>query len=257
MSFVGILQFVVYILILIWLLKKKYGEKYSWKSLLRFWACGAVSLLIGISLPLQKDMFYGLKNPLLIGFVTAFLMAGLLEEVLKYLMFRLAIFKNKEVVTWMDAIIAAVFVGAGFGMTEALNNVLGGAVNILRAFVPMHLFFQFVMGYFYGKARVTKQKKYDVYALVVPILLHTVFDMFILGILSVVSPEDLGGKTVEQLQNMPYGNYILVMGVALVVIVAVSFVALIVTAVKISKWKKRGEKQELLAEPVAKTEEAV
>ena len=29
MSFVGILQFVVYILILIWLLKKKYGEKYS------------------------------------------------------------------------------------------------------------------------------------------------------------------------------------------------------------------------------------
>jgi hypothetical protein len=61
----------------------------------------------------------------------------------------------------------------------------------------------------------------------------------------------------EQLQNMPYGNYILVMGVALVAVVAVSFVALIVTAVKISKWKKRGEKQELLAEPVAETEEAV
>ncbi len=44
MSFVGILQFVVYILILIWLLKKKYGEKYSWKSLLRFWASTSCSV---------------------------------------------------------------------------------------------------------------------------------------------------------------------------------------------------------------------
>ena len=254
MSFVGILQFAVYILILVWLLKKKPGEKYSWKSMLRFWFCGAVALLIGIFLPLQKDLFYGM-NPLLTGFLTAFLLAALIEEVLKYLLFRLAIFRNKEVVTWMDAIIAAVFVGAGFGMMEALNYVLGGAVNILRAFVPMHLFFQFVMGYFYGKARVTKQKKYDVYALAVPILLHTLFDMFILGILSVVSPEDLSGKTVEQLQSLPYFNSIMAMGVALIVVVVLSFVALIVSAVKISKWKKNGEKLELLSDAPAPQEE--
>ena len=41
MTFVGILQFVIYILILVWLLKKKSGEKYSRKSMLRFWVCGA------------------------------------------------------------------------------------------------------------------------------------------------------------------------------------------------------------------------
>lgn len=256
MSFIGILQFVVYILILVWVLRKKSGEKFSKKTLARFLVCGIIAALINVFLPLEGDIFFGM-NPLAAGFLTAFLAAGLVEEVLKYLMFRLAIFKNKEVGTWLDAMIAAVFVAAGFGMLEDVGYVMGGDANILRAILPMHLLFQLVMGYYYGKARVTGQKKYHVYSLVVPILLHTVFDMFVIALLSIVGDSaTLSSLDADQLQNLPYYNYIVPLAAAEVVVVVLSLIALILAARKLSTWKKNGEKQERLSSLPASTEEA-
>lgn len=255
MSFIGILQFAVYILILVWILKKKSGEKFSGKSLARFLACGAIAALIGVYLPLPHNAFQGM-NPLATGFLNAFLMAAVLEEVLKYLMFRLAILKNREVGSWMDAMIAAVFVGAGFGMLEDIGYVIGGEVNIVRALVPMHLFFQLVMGYYFGKARVTKQKKYDVYALVVPILLHTVFDAFVLSLRAIVgNTASITAMNEEQLQNLPYYNYIVPLTAATIVVLVLGLVALILAARKLSAWKKNGEKLEALYDAPVSTEE--
>lgn len=248
MSFIGILQFVVYILILVWILRKKSGEKFTKKTLARFLLCGMVATLINVFLPTEGDTFFGM-NPLAAGFLTAFLFAGLVEEVLKYLMFRLAIFRNKEVANWMDAMIAAVFVGAGFGMLEDVGYVIGGDVNIFRAILPMHLLFQLVMGYYYGKARVTGQKKYHVYSLAVPVLLHTVFDMFVIALLSIVGDTSaLSGLDTEQLESLPYYNYIVPLAIAEIVVAVLFLIALIVAARKLSVWKKNGEKQELLTD---------
>lgn len=256
MSFIGILQFVVYILVLVWVLQKKSGEKFTWKALARFLVCGMIAVLINVFIPLEANQFYGM-NPLAAGFLTAFLTAGLIEEVLKYLMFRLAIFKNKEVVNWMDAIIAAVFVAGGFGLLEDVGYVIGGDVNVLRAILPMHLLFQLVMGYYFGKACVTGQKKYHVYALAVPVLLHTVFDMFVIALLSIVGDATtLSNLDAEKLQSLPYYGYIVPLAIAELVVAVVSLIALILAARKLSAWKKKSEKQELLASAPEQNEES-
>ena len=246
-----VVQFLVCFLILRWLLKKKPGEPYSKKTVVRFVLFGALSTVLNLVLmsvtPIEREMFFGM-NPVLSGFLTALITAALIEEVLKYLMFRLAVRSSREVVCWLDAIIAAIAVGVGFTLLEDITYLFDGGGTILRAVFPMHLLFQAVMGYYYGKARVTGQARYDVLSLAVPILLHTLFDMFLIGIMSVIEDQSdsLTGLTLEELKALPYGNYLMPMLVCAVVIAIVSLVALIQMLRKIGVWSGNGEKQEPL-----------
>ena len=246
-----IVEFLICFLILRWLLKKKTGAPYSKKTVIRFVLFGALSTVLNVVLmlvtPITPDMFYGM-NPILSGFLTALITASLIEEVLKYIMFRLAVRNSREVVCWLDAVIAAIAVGIGFTLLEDVTYLFEGGGTILRAVLPMHLLFQAVMGYYYGKARVTKQAKYDVLSLAVPILLHTVFDMFILGMMSIVGKsETLTSLTAEQLNALPYANYLIPMLVCAIVIMAVFLIALILMLRKVGVWSRNGEKQEPLA----------
>ena len=246
-----IVEFLICFLILRWLLKKKTGAPYSKKTVIRFVLFGALSTVLNVVLmlvtPITPDMFYGM-NPILSGFLTALITASLIEEVLKYIMFRLAVRNSREVVCWLDAVIAAIAVGIGFTLLEDVTYLFEGGGTVLRAVLPMHLLFQAVMGYYYGKARVTKQAKYDVLSLAVPILLHTVFDMFILGMMSIVGKsETLTGLTAEQFSALPYANYLIPMLVCAIVIMVVFLIALILMLRKVGVWSRNGEKQEPLA----------
>lgn len=250
MIFVALVQFIVCFLILAWLLKKKPGEPYSRKAVVKFVLFGAIGVVLWycltLVLPLEMDTFFGM-NPILSGFLTALITASLIEEIAKYIMFRLAIRKNPGLVCWLDAIIAAVAVGVGFTLLEDITYLFDGAGTILRAFVPGHLLFQGIMGYYYGKARVTKQFKYHVLSLVVPILVHTLFDMFIIGLMSIVGSTDaLTGLTEAQLASLPYYNYLIPMLVAAGVVIVGALIALILFLRKIAVWSREGEKQELL-----------
>lgn len=107
--------------------------------------------------------------------VDMFFGAGLLEEGLKFLTCRLAIRKEGMVRTWMDSVAAFAFVGITFEMIE--NVAFGGAelLNVIfRALSPVHFVFGVIMGYFWGKYRVTGLKRYGVLSLAVPVLYHTV-----------------------------------------------------------------------------------
>lgn len=231
--------------------EKKAGEPFSKKTVVRFVLFGAISTVLNVVLmlvtPIAPDMFFGI-NPILSGFLTALITASLIEEILKYIMFRLAVRKNQEVVCWLEAVIAAIAVGIGFTLLEDVTYLFEGGGTVLRAVLPMHLLFQAVMGYYYGKARVTKQAKYDVLSLAVPILLHTVFDMFILGMMSVVGKsETLTGLTAEQFNALPYANYLIPMLVCAIVIMVVFLIALILMLRKVGVWSRNGEKREPLA----------
>ena len=176
MILAALVQFVVCFLILRWLLKKKTGDAYSKRTVLRFVLFGAIGVVLwycsSLVLPLDADTFFGM-NPILSGFLTALITAALIEEIVKYIMFRFAIRKNQELVCWLDAIIACIAVGVGFTLLEDLTYLFDGAGTIVRAILPGHLLFQGLMGYYYGKARVTKQFKYHVLSLAVPILVYT------------------------------------------------------------------------------------
>ena len=251
MILVPIVQLAVCLLILRWLLKQKPGERFSKKAVWRFLLFGALSAIVLIALslasPIKKDAFFDL-HPLLSGFLTALLTAALLEEVLKYLFFRLAIRHHGEVRCWQDAILAAVIVAIGFTLLEDLTYLFDGG-SILRAFLPAHLLFQAVMGYFYGKARVTKQAKYHVLSLAVPILLHTLFDMFLIAIMSITGdPLAMANMTEKELFALPYAEWLFPLLACAAVVVVGTLIAMIVFAVKLHKWKINGEKQELLQE---------
>ena len=252
MILVALVQFAVCFLILVWLLKKKTGEPYSKKTVVKFVLFGAISVVLHFCLtqvlPLERDFFFGM-NPILSGFLTALITAALIEEIVKYILFRLAIWRNREVVCWLDVIIAAIAVGIGFTLLEDLTYLFDGAGTIFRAIIPAHLLFQAVMGYYYGKARVTKRFKYHVLSLVMPILIHTAFDMFIIGMMSIVGDINaVAGITEDQLASMPYYNYMTPMLVCAIVCIVAVVVGLILFLRQIAVWSKRGEKQELLNE---------
>lgn len=250
MILVALVEFAVCFLILAWLLRKKTGEPYSKKTVVKFVVFGAISVVlwycVTLVLPLERDTFFGL-NPILSGFLTALITAALIEEVVKYILFRLAILKNREVVCWLDAIIAAIAVAVGFTLLEDVIYLFDGPGSILRAIIPGHLLYQAIMGYYYGKARTTKQVKYHVLSLVMPILVHTAYDMFLIGMMSIVGDVSaLSGITADQLVSIPYYNYLIPMLVCAIVCIAAVLIGLILFLRKIGVWSKRGEKQELL-----------
>lgn len=201
----------------------------------------AVSLLLDI----KKDAFFGL-NPILAGFLTALITAALAEEVFKYIFFRLSLIKNKEVISWLDVTIAAIVVGIGFTLAEDFEFAIVGATNILRAFIPAHILFQAIMGYYYGKARVTGRRLYDVITLVFPILVHTFFDMFLIGLRAVVgdNPDALKDLSEEALLNMPGWEYVIPMLIGAILAVVIVLVGMILMLRRIGVWSKKGEKQE-------------
>ena len=243
MVLVFIVQLVVCILILRWLLKRKVGEPFSKKTVAKLFGFGAlalvVALVISMVLSIKDNAFFGL-NPLLAGFLTALLTAALYEECVKYVFLRLALFKNSEVVSWLDVTIAAIAFGCGFTLMEDLEFAVVGSSNFVRAILPGHILFQFIMGYFYGKARETRQKKYDVLSLVVPILVHTLFDTFPLGLKASVGNLDSVDVTdYDRIMQMPYAHYIIPLSAGTIIIAIATIVALICMCRKVDVWSKQ------------------
>lgn len=253
MIVLAVVEVAICILILRWLLKRREGEPYSKKSVARFFIFGALALVValGISfiLPIKRDTFFNL-NPILAGFLTALLTAALYEECVKYIFFRLAIFKNAEIKNWMDIIIAAVIVGIGFTVLENIEFAITGGANLLRMFLPGHILFQFFMGYYYGKARVTGDKKYDVLALVVPIIAHTLFDMPIIALMAAIGGdmEALMSQDPEVVAQMPYYSYFIPLLVVAIAVMIALVIGFIIAFRKMNAWSRNGEKQELLKE---------
>ena len=130
-----------------------------------------------------------------------------------------------------------------------MEFAISGDTTLLRAFLPGHILFQFLMGYYYGKARVTGKVKYHVLSLLVPILVHTLFDLFIISLKFAIGDVSVLSSitTMEEITALPNGGYMIPLGVGIVVTMVGMLIWLIAALVKIGKWSKNGEKQELLA----------
>lgn len=250
MIFSFIVQVIVCVLIVRWVLTKKTGEKYSKKSITKFFLIGVIttvfSLIFTSLVSLERDTFFGM-NPYVGGFLTAFISAAVVEEVVKYIVFRLFVARDKEVICWLDVIIAAIVFGVGFTLAEDLSYAMFGDGHIIRAILPMHILFQLIMGYYYGKACVTKQVKYHILSLLVPILCHTIFDLFPLSMKILLKDEDLTAfrqLSNEELSQSPYFNDMCIMIGGVFVTAIASLVLLIVLLRKVGVWSKNNEKQE-------------
>ena len=164
--------------------------------------------------------------------ISMFFSAGLLEEGLKFLTCRIAVRKEGMIRTWMDSVIAFAVVGITF---ELIENIAFGMDSELiaalaRALAPAHFVFGVIMGYFFGKYRVTGRKKYCWLSFLVPFLYHTVTNAFI--------------------GSMSLNHVFRVVGMA----VAISHIAVsVVTVIVIFYWQKN----RILDVPVQQKQEAL
>ena len=109
------------------------------------------------------------------------------------------------------------------------------------------------MGYYYGKARVTKKPIHHALSLIVPILWHTVFDMFIIAIHVALGPggidelrKTVSGMSMEQMSADPLLGKLLVYAAGMIIVTLICLITLIVSLHKVSKWSK----QEMLQERI-------
>ncbi len=116
----------------------------------------------------------------------AFVVAGSTEELFKFLVLYLLVWKNPNFNEKFDGIVYAVFVSLGFAGVENVLYVMDGGMQtaLTRAItaVPAHAIFGITMGYYLGIARMYQELKgkYLGRALLVPILLHGIYDFILM-----------------------------------------------------------------------------
>ncbi len=122
---------------------------------------------------------------------TAFIVAGLTEELIKRQVVLKFAFNNPEFDEKLDGIIYAVFAALGFATAENINYVVfafasNPYVGLFRGFVsvPAHMLFAITMGYYLSMAKFCFQPRlchsYLRNALLVPAILHGIFDFILM-----------------------------------------------------------------------------
>lgn len=120
----------------------------------------------------------------------SFLGAAIPEELAKLLILWIFLHRNPHFDERMDGIVYAVCVSLGFAGLENIMYIINDtewmSVALKRAFtaVPGHFCFGVVMGYFYSLAKFnpTKRHAYSILTLIMPILIHGIYDTIIYSI---------------------------------------------------------------------------
>ena len=96
-------------------------------------------------------------------FYDSFLTAAIPEELCKFLIFMIFIWRDKNFDEYFDGIVYATFIGLGFACVENIQYVFsyGFQTGVVRALlsVPGHFLFGVVMGYFLSMAKFHPEKR--------------------------------------------------------------------------------------------------
>lgn len=115
--------------------------------------------------------------------ITAFFVAGMIEEFLKAAIFDRSVLHTKLIRGRIDCIVYAAAIGLGFATVENIMYVTSSGLTtaIVRSVtaVPAHFMFAILMGYWFSKVKFDGQSK--VYAYIVPALAHGTYDTFALS----------------------------------------------------------------------------
>ena len=112
----------------------------------------------------------------------SFIVAGLVEEAVKFVALKYTIFRDKEFNEQVDGIVYAVFLGLGFALVETFVLSTNYTTDIVRSVtaIPAHALFACVMGYYLGKFKFHKKWHILFFALVIPAFSHGLYDYFIM-----------------------------------------------------------------------------
>ena len=155
---------------------------------------GVISIIPVIIVELILDYFFNTSGneTYLILFLYCFIGIGLIEEIAKWIVSYKVVYKDPEFNEAYDSIVYAVFASLGFALIENILYVFSNGVitGLLRAFtsVPAHTCTGVMMGYFIGLSKTEEIKgnqkqsnKYMLFSVLMPALLHTLYDTFALS----------------------------------------------------------------------------
>jgi len=182
------------VFVFLFLVYRKDTEKEPPKLLILCFVFGCISVLPILVVELFLGGIASFSDPAMSAFYNAFIVASLTEELFKFLVLYLIIWKRKEFNQYYDGIVYAVFVSLGFAFVENILYVIqsGFTVALMRAVlsIPGHGFFGVAMGYFFALARFNPQKRTKLLwlSLLIPILLHGVYDFLLFYVEGITNP---------------------------------------------------------------------
>lgn len=137
---------------------------------------GAV-VLIGIPV---KGILAQIQNPVLFSAVEAVLGAAVPEETMKMLVIILYCMRKSDFDEVMDGLVYGVAASLGFATLENILYVNDGGLYsaIIRALtaVPGHAAMGVIMGYCLARAKFDGERKFYLYAWLIPVLFHAAYD---------------------------------------------------------------------------------
>lgn len=118
----------------------------------------------------------------------AFISISLLEEFFKWFVLFYTVYKHADFDEHYDGIVYGSSISLGFATVENILYLVANGVEfaIGRALLPVssHALFGVIMGYYFGKAKLSHskaEKKWIVIALILPFSLHGLYDYIILS----------------------------------------------------------------------------
>lgn len=184
--FLLILSVLPTVLILLYVYRRHKYEQEPLSLLLKAFGLGALSTIFVVIVVYVLGITANTGNHFADAIIEAFFMAAIPEELLKFAMLYLLIWKNKNFCERFDGIIYSVFVSMGFATLENILYVLqsGTGTAIVRALtaVPAHALFGVAMGFYFSYAKFLPERKNKYLALSIgmPILLHGIYDFILM-----------------------------------------------------------------------------
>ena len=177
--------------IILWIYLKDKYDKEPVITLSKFFILG---ILVSVLAIYVEELLIKLNTFSKIGYMIyiSFIVAGLTEEGLKALILIPNLLREKNFNEKLDGIIYSVFLSLGFATIENIIYILFEdptsvfQVSIIRAIIsiPAHMMFAIIMGYYISKYKFnsskSKPKTYLIMSIIVPILLHGIFDFILM-----------------------------------------------------------------------------
>ena len=162
-------------------------QKEPIKSLLKAFFGGMLAVVFTLTIVTITEYSIGLIPYLNeTVFYDSFITAGIPEELCKFIIFMIFIWRDKNFDEYFDGIVYASFISLGFAVVENIMYVLPGGLGVgfMRALlsVPGHFLFGVIMGYFLSLAKFNKDKRglYIFLGLLIAMVAHGLFDWLLM-----------------------------------------------------------------------------
>ncbi|WP_455539580.1 PrsW family intramembrane metalloprotease [Terrisporobacter sp.] len=173
-----------------WVYYKDRYEKEPIAKLFQYFLMGVLVSIVAIFMEIylsNLNKLSGVES----NIYTSFIVAAFTEEGLKSIILIPILLREKDFNEKLDGVIYSVILSLGFATIENIIYLtresldLSFELGITRGLIsiPSHIMFAITMGYYISKykfARYNRKSKYLFYTIIIPILLHGVFDFILM-----------------------------------------------------------------------------